>query len=155
MGVAVEDAGVDAVEDLGRYCRPDRRADLFRRGPDVRQVDRLPVAVGAQRLRREVDVDRARQRERDDERRRGEVGGTRQRMDAPLEVAVARQDRRDDQLVALDRLGDRLVERSAVADARRAAVADYAKAQRLERLEQPGEFAGTRSPPASPGRAKS
>ena len=59
-------------------------------------------------------------------------------MDAALEVAVARQHGRDDELVALDGAGDLDVERTAVADARRAAVADDAEAELLERLEQAG-----------------
>jgi hypothetical protein len=112
--------------------------DLLGGGPDVGQEDRPAVAAGAQRLARQVDVDRAGEGEGDDQRRRGEVAGPGQRMDAALEVAVARQHGGDDQLVLLDRLRDRLVERAAVADARRAAVAHDAEAEPLERLHQPG-----------------
>ena len=47
----------------------------------------------SERLAGEVDVDPSRERERHHERRGGEVAGARQRMDAALEVPVARQDR--------------------------------------------------------------
>ena len=105
-------------------CRPGRQV--------------LAVAVGAQRLVEQVDLDRAGQGEGDHQRRRGEVARPGQRMDAALEVAVARQHCRDDEVVALDRRRNPGVERSAVADARRAAVADDAEAELLERLEQAG-----------------
>ena len=83
--------------------------------------------------RREVDVDPPGQRERDDERRRGEVAGPDERVDPALEVAVARQDGGRDELVGLDRPGDRLVERAGVADAGRAAVAGQGEAEGRER----------------------
>jgi hypothetical protein len=50
-----------------------------------------------ERLGGQVDVHPAGQRERDDERRRGEVARAREGMDAALEVAVARQHGRGDQ----------------------------------------------------------
>ena len=64
-------------------------------------------------------------------------------MDAALEVAVAREDRRDDEAVLVDGLGDRDVERSGVADARRAAVADDVEAERLEVGEEARAARGT------------
>ena len=66
-----------------------------------------PSVPGPERLGRQVDVDPAGQREGDDERRRGEVARAGERVDPALEVAVARQDGRDDQVVRLDRRGDR------------------------------------------------
>ena len=99
-----------------------------------------PSAPMPERLGRQVDVDPAGEGEGDDERRRGEVAGAREGMDAALEVAVARQDRRDDQVVGLDGVGDRRVERTGVADARRAAVAGEREAERLERRHQPGRL---------------
>ncbi len=97
-----------------------------------------------ERLRGQVDVDPAGQREGHDERRRGEVAGAREGMDATLEVAVARQDGRDHQVVRLDRRRDGVVERAGVADAGRAAVAGQVEPERLERGHQPGrlEIAG-------------
>ena len=77
----------------------DDLADLLRRRPDVGEHDRPAVRCRAERLGRQVDVDAAGERERDDQRRRGEVRGAHERMDAALEVAVAREHGRDDQLV--------------------------------------------------------
>jgi hypothetical protein len=56
----------------------------------------------------EIDVHSAGKRVRDDERRRRQIVEPRERIDAPLEVAVARQHRGHHQLVRLDGLGDRL-----------------------------------------------
>ena len=114
-----------------------------------------PSRAGAERLGREVDVDPAGEREGDDQRRRGEVARPRQRVDPALEVAVARQDRGDDQVVRLDRRGDRVVERAGVADAGRAAVAGQREAERLERVHQPGglEVAGHRPRARAPARS--
>ena len=53
-------------------------------------------------------------------------------MHAALEVAVAGEHGDGDELVVLDRVGDRLVERAGVADAGRAAVADELEAERVE-----------------------
>ena len=96
--------------------------------------------------RGQVDVDPTGQGEGHDQRRRREVARARERMDPALEVAVARQDGRHDQVVGLDRLGDRRVERAGVADAGRAAVAGEGEAEGLERGHQPGrlEVAGDR-----------
>ena len=73
---------------------PITARDLVGRRPDVGEEHRLAVRAGAERLGRQVDVDAPGERERDDERRRREVARARQRVDAALEVAVARQDRR-------------------------------------------------------------
>ncbi len=69
----------------------------------------------------------------DDERRRCQVIGAHLRMDAALEVTVAGQYRGDDQVVLGDRERDVFGQRPAVADARRAAVADEVEAERVER----------------------
>ena len=61
-------------------------------------------------------------------------------MDPALEVPVAGQHRGHDEFVVLDRLRDRLVERSRVADAGRAAVAGQRESKLLERRHQAGRF---------------
>src|SRR5439155_371620 len=106
----------------------------------VGEHDRPAVAIATERLGREVDVDTTGERERDDERRRRKVRGAGEGMDPPLEVPVAREDRRDDEVVLLDRARDRLVERARVADACRAAVPGEREAERLERLHEPGRL---------------
>ena len=65
-------------------------------------------------------------------------------MDPALEIAVAGQDGGDHELVVLDGPRNRLVERTGVPDARRAAVAGEGEPERLERRHQPrrGQVAG-------------
>src|SRR5262249_30241852 len=58
--------------------------------------------------------------------------------DAPLEVAVPREDGARHQPALLDGLGDLLGERPRVADAGGAAVADHVEAQLLQVGEEPG-----------------
>ena len=110
----------------------------------------LPSEPAPSGSRLQVDVDRPGQRVGDHQRRRGEVVGQGQRVDAAFEVAVAAQHRGRDQIALLDRRADRLRQRPAVADAGRAAVADQVEAQRLQRRQQAGRRAGSRSPPSSP-----
>ena len=117
--------------------RATSSCDFLRRRPDVAQEDR-PVRADADRLAREVEVHAAGERVRDDERRRREIVEPRVRIDAPLEVAIARQHRRRDQRAALDRRADRLGQRTGVADARRAAVADELEAELVEILLHAG-----------------
>ena len=96
----------------------------------------MPVLVAAERLGGQVEVDAARERVGDDERRRGEVVRLHLRMDARLEVAVAGEDGADDELAVVHRLGDLGREWPRVADAGRAAVADGVEAERLEERRQ-------------------
>ena len=70
---------------------------LLRR-PDVAQIDLLALVVLRQRLVHEVDVHRAGQGEGHHQRRAGQVVGLHVRIDAALEVAVARQHRRHHQV---------------------------------------------------------
>src|SRR5919206_355566 len=65
-----------------------------------------------------------------DQRRRGQVAGADLRMDPTFEVAVPAQHRGHHEVVLLDRTGDRVGQRAAVADAGRAAVADELVAER-------------------------
>ena len=96
------------------------------------------VLAHADRFVREIDVDRARQRVSDDERRRGEIVRTHFGMNAAFEIAIAAQDAGDDQIVVLNRLRYNRRQGAAVADARRATVADEMEAQLLERAHEVG-----------------
>ena len=149
--VALEDDRVGRPEQLGLDRRADDRADLVGRRPDVGQEDRPAVVADPERLAGQVDVDAAGEGERDDERRRGEVARPGQRMDPALEVAVARQDGGDDEVVLLDRLWRparragrscrcRSCSRSRRARSRAARAAPSARPPR-----------GSRSRPSSPG----
>ncbi len=91
----------------------------------------MTVGIVAQGLAQEVDVDGAGQRVGHHEHGRGEVVSPDQRVDPPLEVAVAREHRRHDQVVLLDLLRDVLGQKAAVADARGAPIAHHVEAKRL------------------------
>ncbi len=121
-------------------ARADDGPDLVAGWPDVGEIDGRPVGVGSERIGREVDVDPTGERERHDERRGGQVAGPRERMDPTLEVAVARQDGGDDEVVGLDGLGDRCVERPGVADAGRAAVAGQVEPERCQWRHEAGRL---------------
>ena len=103
--------------ELGRERAVHRCAHLGVRRPHVLQEDRLPVAPRAEGLGREIHVDAPRERVRDDERRRREIGRAHLRMDAPLEVAVPREHGGDDEIVILDRAADGVGKRAGVTDA--------------------------------------
>ena len=101
----------------------------------------LPVPIGSAS---EIDVDPARQRERDDQHRRGEVVGAHLRVYPRLEVPVAGEHRGGHQRMLLDGLGDRLGQRAAVADAGGAAVSHDLEPQLLEIGQQSGRLRGSR-----------
>ena len=96
----------------------------------------LPVTSGAERVGGEIDVEASRERVRNHERWRGEICGAHLRMDPALEVAVAAEHCGDGEVLGLDALGDLFGERSAIADARGAAVAHEVEAKLLEGAEQ-------------------
>jgi hypothetical protein len=76
----------------------------------------------------------------DDQRRRGQIVGAHIRVHPALEVAVAGQNRAGDQVVVVDGLGNRRVERAGVADAGGAAIAGQVEAERIEILLDIGLF---------------
>ena len=128
--VALEHAGIGRAEELGRDGLADGGTDLLaaaarcRTGRPARPSRSRPSGSVVRSM-----STRPASAIRDHQRRRREVAGPDLGMDAALEVAVARQHRRDHQVVVLDRLRDRCVERPAVADAGRAAVADEVEAR--------------------------
>ena len=89
----------------------------------------LPSVPAPSGSRRQIEVHRPGQRIGDDQRRRRQVVGAHVLLDAALEVAVAAQHRRDDEAVLAHFGGDLVRQRSAVADAGRAAVADQIEAE--------------------------
>ena len=115
--VAVEHGAVALAEEVRAHRLAEDRLHLGTARPHVAQVDVVPVGVGTERLAREIDVDAARERVGDDERRRREIRRAHQRMDASFEIAVAAQHRGDDEIVVADRGRDRVRERAGVPDA--------------------------------------
>ena len=72
------------------------------------------------------------------QRRGGQVVGPHLGVDPALEVAVAREHAGHHQVALVDRLGHRLGQRAAVADAGGAAVAHHVEAELLQVGQQPG-----------------
>ena len=130
--VAVEHLPVGLAEHVRLDGFLDRVGDLGLVGPDVLEEDVVAVRVGAERLVVEVDVHRPRQRVGDAQRRRRQVVHLDVGVDPPLEVPVARQDRDDRQVLGLHDIGDLGRQRSGVADAGRAPVADQVEPELVE-----------------------
>ena len=126
------------AEHLRFHGGADGFVDLVPAGPDVAQEDLLAPVVRPQRLAVHVDVHPARERVGDDEGRGGEVVGARIGADAALEVPVPGEDGAGDEVVLADRARDLGRERSAVADAGRAAVAHHVEAELLEVRHETG-----------------
>ena len=96
------------------------------------------LLVVAERLAGQIDLHRAGERVGDDQRRRGEIIGAHVRIDAALEIAVARQHRRGDEVVLGDGRRNLRRQRAGIADAGGAAEADDVEAELVERLLQLG-----------------
>ena len=140
MLVALEHIGVARLEQLWCYsCAHDLR-DLARGRPDILEINRFARIGLVDRVGGNIDVERSGQRVGHHQRRRGEVVRAHIRVDAALEVAVARQHGEGDQVIFVDGLGDRLVQRAGVADTGRAAIADEVEAHRVEIFLQPSFF---------------
>ena len=136
--VTVEHSGVLVVEHVGRDRRVDRGLHLGGFGPDVFQEDVLTVLVLAEGVDLEVEVHRPRQGVGDDERRAREVVHLHVGVDAALEVAVAREHRGHREVVLVDRGRDLVDQRTRVADAGRAAIADGVEAEGFEVVGETG-----------------
>ena len=127
---------------------------LFDR-PDVLQKDLLALLVDAERLLDDIDIHRAGERIGDHERRRSEIIGAHVGVDAAFEIAIARQHRRGDQIIVVDRLGILRRQRTGIADAGRAAEADEIEAELVEIFLQSGLVEIFARPPASRAPARS
>ena len=128
--------GSTVAEHLRSDRTQHRLLDLALRRPDVPEVHRRALRILAERLGGQIDLHLAGERIGDNKRRRRQIVGADLRLNAPLEVAVAAQHRGDHEIRVLDDLRHRLGQRPAVADARRAAVADDVEAELGEVLEQ-------------------
>src|SRR5690606_28045393 len=95
--VALEHVGVVLREHFRTDGGGDGVADFLVARPDVAQVHVVAVAVLAQRLAGQVDVDGAGDGEGHHQRRRGQVVHLDLGVHAALEVAVAREHRGDGQ----------------------------------------------------------
>src|SRR3981189_3615915 len=134
--VALEHVGVFAREHLLGDALADHRVDLAAGRPDVAQEHLLSLLVDAERRLGDVDIHRARDRIGDDQWGRSQIVGAHVRVDAALEIAVARQHGGGHQIVLVDRLGNLRRQRARIADAGGAAEADQVEAELVEVLLQ-------------------
>src|SRR5699024_2121333 len=134
--------GVHVGVALGEHPRldvgVDGLLDLRTAGPDVAQIDVLAVVGLAERFGEQIGVQTAGERVGDHEWRRGEEVHLDLGMDPPLEVAVARQHRRDVEVLGVDRVAHLRDEGPRVADAGGAAVPDQVESELLEVWGDPG-----------------
>ena len=132
------EVGVELAENFRRERGAHHVADFLLARPDVAEKNGRSVFSGADGLARKINVHAARERECDDERRRHEEVRLDVLMHARLEVAVAREHARGDEIVLRHGFLDGGMQRAAVADARRAAIADGLEAERVEILREAG-----------------
>ena len=114
----------------------------------------MPCLVLADRVAREIDMNSAGQRERDNQRRRHQKIRLDVLMHARFEISISRKDRSCNQIVFVDRLLDIRMQRSGVADAGGATVADKVESELIEIFLQPGFVEIIRKQRASRARAK-
>ena len=112
--------------------------DFAQRRPEVLEENVCAVFVFANRFAVHVNVHAARERERDDEWRRHEKIRLDVLVNARLEIAVAGQHRRGDEIVFHDRVFDGWMQWAGIADTRCAAVADEIEAELVEIRLQTG-----------------
>ena len=136
MGVALEHVGVFPGEHLLGDGLAHDRVDLAARRPDVFQKDLVALLVHAQRLLEQIGIHRACERVGDDQRRRGEIVGAHVGIDAALEIAIAREHRRGNEVLVVDRFRDLRRKRAGIADAGGAAEADEVVAELVQILLQ-------------------
>ena len=134
--IFIFDVGVLRAEHFRIDAGGDGVVHLLLRRPDVAEINLLAILADSHRLIHQIGIDRAGQRERHHQRRRGQKIRLHVRIDPSLEIPIPRKHRRDDQIFFLDHFRDRLGERAAVADAGRAAVADDVEFQFFEIFEQ-------------------
>ncbi len=131
---------VDLAKLFGLDAGGDDRVDFRVAGPQVLQRHRLAVLVHAQHVLLDVEANGAGDRVRHHQRRRGQERLLGVGMDAPVEIAVARQHRGRIQ-VALDHFAlDRRIQRAAHAVAGGAGETDDAETQLFQLRQQPGCF---------------
>src|SRR5215472_1082711 len=106
--VALEDIAVALLEEIAGDVLAYDLVDLFRGRPDVFEVDGLTLAVMdvAERLLVDVNIDASGEGVSDDQRRRHQVVRPHFRVDAALEVAIAAEHRRDDEIFLRDDVGN-------------------------------------------------
>ena len=135
--VVLAEVLVQAAEGRRVHGEFHQGGDFVVGRPDMADVHVLAILRLADRLGAEVLEHRAGDRVGHHQRGRGEEVGADVGVDARLEVAVAREHGRADQVVLDDGFLDRLRQRAGVADAGGAAVAGRVEAKLLEVGQEP------------------
>jgi hypothetical protein len=136
--VTVFDIGILLAEHLGIETLLDGLVDFSGAGPNFAEKHRLAISITADRLVHQIDIHRAGQGVRHHQWRAGEVIRFDIRIDPALEIAVAGENGTNHQIAALNRFGNRLRKRAAVANAGGASVSDSVKAEGIERFAEAG-----------------
>ncbi|GBF30568.1 hypothetical protein MnTg04_00509 [bacterium MnTg04] len=134
--VAIEYLCVFMPERFTVNAGVHRFVDFPLAGPDVPQIHGLAIGSCSQRAVDQVDVHVAGQRIGHHQRRRSEKIHSDQRMNAALEISVAREHGATHQLAAFHRFPDFRPQRPRISDACGATVADQVKAHFLQVIQQ-------------------
>ena len=134
----VGDPAIGRRKQPGHHMTLDHGADLVVGRPEFGQADRPAVSIQTERIAREIDVDRARDRIRHHQRRRSKVGPREVRVHPSIEVAIAGEHPDPAQALSLHRGNHVGLEQSRVADAGHAAEPCDVEAQCIEVFLQPG-----------------
>ncbi len=138
LRILVGETSVEALENIGLQRGIHRRFDFSRGRPDVGEVDRLAIGRGAESVFAEIDVNRASDRISDNQWRRHQEIRFDRLVNPGFKVAVARKDRRRDDVLGLHHVLNAFIERTGVADASGAAVADRLEPKLIELVLQAG-----------------
>ncbi len=130
--VAVVDVGVLLGVHIRLECSGNRVRNFLLCRPKIPQVDRFAMRIDRQWLVYQIDVDTARDSIRHHQRWRRKVVRAHVGVDAAFKVAVTAQHGGGNQLVLIDHTGHGCGQRSAVADAGRAAIAHHVEAEFLQ-----------------------
>ena len=102
--ILIGEVPIESAERLWRQSGLHDVSDFAKRWPKITQEDFFSLIVLPDRLTREIDVNPANERERDDQRRRHQKIRLNMLMHARLEVPVSRKNRSRDQIVFMDGL---------------------------------------------------
>ena len=135
-----EHGRIDLLELLRSHMALDDGVDLLVVGPQVAEGDGPALGVVAQGVVFDVEAYGPGDGIGHHQRRRGEEGLLRLRMDAPVEIAIAREHRGGIEIALDDLALDGRVQGPAHAVAGGAGIAHDAEAQPLQLRQQPGLF---------------
>ena len=138
--ILIGKTSVELLKNLGLERRLHGFADFLETRPDVLEIDINPILVLRDWFLREVDIHAAREGECHNERRRHQEIRPDILVNAGLEIPVAGENSRRHEVILDNGRFDFGVERTGIADAGCAPVADDLESELVEILLQPGFF---------------